>query len=234
MTKGPTQPTTCKSGVLPITFNSDSLLIEGHLALVPNPGQPGLVICHPHPLLGSNFDDSRVRAIFDTAHSFGFNALCFNFRGTGNSQGSYGQGIGETQDTISAVRYLRNHSHIDGTRIALCGYRFGGSVALVAALTADPAALVTISASLHPSDADSSIIKDIIRYIRCPTYIVHGLKDDLIPSAEAEALYAQLQMEEKYLRIIKGANHFWAGRFNHILPMIFAFLTDKLKPSKSR
>lgn len=234
MTRGSTRPTAHKPSVLPITFHSDSLSIEGNLALVPNPGQPGLVICHPHPLLGGNFDDSRVRAIFDIAHSFGFNALCFNFRGTGNSQGSFGQGISETQDTISAVRYLRNHSHVDGSRIALCGYSFGGSVALVAALTADPAALVTISASLHPSDADSSIIQDIIRYIRCPTYILHGLDDDLVPSAEAEAIYAQLQVEEKYLRIIKGANHFWVGRFNRILPMIFAFLTDKLKPSKSR
>lgn len=234
MTRNPKEPATREASVLPITFNIGSLTLEGRLSLTSNPGQPGVVVCHPHPLLGGTMDDSRVRAIFETANSYDFNALCFNFRGVGNSQGSFGQGIGEAQDTIGAIHFLREHSHVDGSRIALCGYSFGGSVALVAALNADPAALVTISASLHPSDADSSFITDTLRYIRCPTYILHGLDDDIVPSAEAEGIYVQLQMQEKYIRLIKGANHFWMGRFSRILPMIFAFLTDKLKPTKSR
>ncbi|MFX1563125.1 MAG: alpha/beta hydrolase [Promethearchaeota archaeon] len=233
MNKSTTKPANLEASVLPITFKSGSLTLEGRLSLLSNPGQPGLVICHPHPLLGGTMDDSRVRAIFDTSNSHGFNALCFNFRGTGNSQGSFGKGIGEVQDTISAVNFLRGQSKVDGSRIALCGYSFGGSVALAAALNANPAALVTLSASLHVSDTDSSFITDTLRYIRCPTYVLHGLDDDVVPSTEAEVIFTQLQMQEKYIRLIKGANHYWTSRFNHILPMIFSFLTEKLKLTKS-
>ncbi|MFX1576750.1 MAG: alpha/beta hydrolase [Promethearchaeota archaeon] len=173
-------------------------------------------------------DDSRIIAIQEAAVAKGFNTLRFNYRGVGKSQGYFGQGIGEIQDTIAAVNYLRNHRHTDDSRIALLGYSFGGSMSLAAAMDATPAALVTISAPLRITDLESELIKDAIRYVPCPTYVLHGQNDDAVNIVEAETIYALLQIQDKYLRIIKGANHFWTRRLNHIIPMIMAFLTDKL------
>ena len=212
----------------PITFASGDLTLEGFLSLAREGGRPGLVLCPPHPLFGGSMSDSRLMAIASTAVPKGFNALRFNYRGLGSSQGSYSQGVGEVQDVVSAAQFLRQHPHIDGSRIALIGYSFGGSVALAAALNADPAALVTLSASLRPPNAEPSLVSDTLRYIRCPTYIVHGQDDDVIPSVEAEGIYAQLQVRDKYLRLIRGANHYYARHVDEVVRAVLAFLVDKL------
>ncbi len=210
------------------TITSGELTLEGILVLSEKEKQPGLVLCHPHPLYGGSMDDSRILAISKAAVAKGLNTLRFNFRGVGKSQGQFGQGLGEMQDTIAAMEFLRNQSHIDGSRIALLGYSFGGSMALAAAMDANPAALVTISAPIRSSEIDSAIVTEGIRYVNCPVYIVHGRDDDSVHYVEAEGIYAQLQVKEKYLRLINGANHFWTRRLNFIIPMIIAFLIDKL------
>ncbi len=215
-----------------VSIETSHLSLEGVLALSKRANQPGLVLCHPHPIYGGSMDDSRIRAIQKAAIAKGFNTLRFNYRGVGKSQGKFGQGIGEIQDTIAAVNFLRNHTHTDTSRIALLGYSFGGSMSLAAAMDVSPAALVTISAPIRIPDLDSELIKEAIRYVPCPTYIVHGQDDDTVNLVEAETIYALLQVEDKYLRIIKGANHFWTRRLNHIISMILAFLTDKLNLKK--
>ncbi|MFW9830354.1 MAG: alpha/beta hydrolase [Candidatus Thorarchaeota archaeon] len=215
-----------------VSIEVGQLVLEGQLTLVEAEHQPGLVLCHPHPLFGGTMDDSRLLAIEQIAFTKGFNTLRFNYRGVGNSDGKFGQGIGEVQDTIGAVKFLRNHSNTDSTRIALLGYSFGGSMAIAAAMDASPAALVTISAPLRLPDLDSNIVTESIRYVNCPTYILHGREDQSVHYVEAEAIFAHLQVKEKYLRLIKGANHFWTHRLDVILPMIFAFLIEKLEVKK--
>ncbi|MFX1510153.1 MAG: alpha/beta hydrolase [Promethearchaeota archaeon] len=216
-----------------ITIQTPQLSLEGILVLTEQANQPGIVLCHPHPLFGGSMDDSRLKAIQDAAVAKGFNTLRFNYRGVGKSEGQFGQGIGEIQDTIAAVKYLRNHPHTNNVHIALLGYSFGGSISLAAAMDVSPAALVIISAPLKLPDLDADLIKDAIRYVSCPTYVVHGQDDDSVNPVEAETIYAMLQVEEKYLRLIKGANHFWTRRLNNIIPMIMAFLADKLHLTKS-
>ena len=212
-----------------VSIESGELTLEGVLVLTEKKKQPGLVLCHPHPLYGGSMDDSRLLALSHAAAAKGLNTLRFNFRGVGRSQGQFGQGLGEIQDTIAAMEFFRNHSHIDSSRIALLGYSFGGSMALAAAMDANPAALVIISAPIRLTDLDPGIVTEGIRYVNCPVYIVHGRDDDSVHYVEAEGIYAQLQVKEKYLRLIKGANHFWTRRLNSIIPMTLAFLTDELR-----
>jgi alpha/beta superfamily hydrolase len=211
-----------------VNIESGELTLEGILVLTEKKQQPGLVLCHPHPLYGGSMDDSRILALSHATATKGLNTLRFNFRGVGRSQGQFGQGLGEIQDTIAAMEFLRSHSHIDTSRVALLGYSFGGSMALAASMDANPTALVTISAPIRITDIDPGLVTEGIRYVNCPVYIVHGRDDDSVHSVEAEGIYAQLQVKEKYLRLIKGANHFWTRRLNFIIPMILAFLTDKL------
>ncbi len=212
----------------PITLQNADLALEGLLSLIPQKAQPGLVMLHPHPLYGGTMEDERLRMLSQATVEAGINTLRFNFRGVGTSQGSFSKGVGEVQDAIFAVNYLRAHQHIDGTRVAILGYSFGGSIALAAAMTADPAALVTISAALHAPNVDPTLVSDTLRYIRCPCYILHGREDDVIPYVNAEGIHAQLQVKEKYLRLIRGADHFWRNKLDGIIPMILAFLRDKL------
>jgi len=56
----------------------------------------------------------------------GFSVLRFNFRGTGNSSGTHGQGVGERLDLDAAI------AEAEGTELELClsGWSFGAGVAL--------------------------------------------------------------------------------------------------------
>ncbi len=209
-----------------VTFTCGDFQLEGILQLVGKAGQPGIVFCHPHPLYGGSMDDERGRAIVEAAGDLGYNVLRFNFRGVGRSQGTYNNGVGEVQDAIAAIGFLRQHPHIDSSRVILIGYSFGGSIALAAAFHTSPAALVTLSAPIRLDNTDPTLVTEALRYISCPTYIIHGSDDTTVPLAEAEAIHAQLQIRKKFIRIIKGADHFYQNHMDEVCHKIFAFLVD--------
>ena len=54
-------------------------------------------------------------------------SLLFNFRGVGNSQGSFDNGNGEVTDIISAYNYLTTIPNINPDKIGVAGYSFGAS-----------------------------------------------------------------------------------------------------------
>jgi alpha/beta superfamily hydrolase len=229
LSRSPPTPQKDKTRPETVFLDQADVVLEGVIRLVPEANQPGLVLCHPHPLMGGSMEDSRIVTISKAAFAAGINTLRFNFRGVGQSQGRFGQGIGEIQDIITAMNYLRNHAYTDSSRIALLGYSFGGSIALAAAMDAAPTALVTVSAPFRIADLDPALVSDALRFVPCPTYVVHGRADRTINPVEAEAIYAKLQVKEKYLRLIKGANHFWTQRMETIVSMIIAFLRDKFQ-----
>lgn len=211
-----------------ITFTSGDIQLEGILHLVKAAGQPCIVFCHPHPLYGGSMEDERGQAITEAAGGRGFNVLRFNFRGVGRSHGVHSGGIGEVQDTVAAIEFLRQHPHIDGSRIILIGYSFGGSIAIAAAFHSNPAALVTLSAPIRLEQADPTLVTEALRYISCPTYILHGSDDLTVPVAEAETIHVQLETRRKFIRIVKGADHFYHRYIDEVVQKIFAFLADNI------
>lgn len=68
-------------------------------------------------------------------HRAGFNILMFDFRGSGESGGSYITfGQKEQRDLQGALRYLKTRPDIDSHRIGVFGFSMGGAVALLGAL----------------------------------------------------------------------------------------------------
>src|SRR5476649_919864 len=55
------------------------------------------LIAHPHSLHGGNKDNKVVHTLERTLFSLGHVALRPNFRGVGKSEGSYDEGLGETE-----------------------------------------------------------------------------------------------------------------------------------------
>ena len=106
-----------------IKFLSDGYQIEGRLEK--GSRQKGAVITHPHPLYGGDMFNNVVAAISKVYRQNGYTTLRFNFRGVGNSQGSYGDGLGEQNDVRAAITYLAD-SNVD--QIDLAGYSFGAWV----------------------------------------------------------------------------------------------------------
>ena len=92
----------------------------------------GAVICHPHPLYGGSMYNNVVEAIEEGFLQSGFTTLRFNFRGVGESCGTYDDGNGEVDDAAAACAYMRDMLGPD-TRLVLAGYSFGAWVASRAA-----------------------------------------------------------------------------------------------------
>lgn len=106
-----------------ISFISDGFSIEGLFTL--KSPENGVVISHPHPLMGGDMNNYIVETIKDAYLKNGYSVLRFNFRGAGRSQGEFDNGDGEKNDTLAAIEFLRNKGI---KNIDLAGYSFGSWV----------------------------------------------------------------------------------------------------------
>ena len=81
--------------------------LEGKLFLPRTEGNaPGVVICHPHSMMGGNMDNNVVLGICSVLVERGYGCLIFNFRGVGKSQGTFDEGLGEVDHTLAAMSFL--------------------------------------------------------------------------------------------------------------------------------
>lgn len=85
------------------------------------------IICHPHPQFGGNLDNKVVFTLFRAYRELNLITVRFNFRGVGASQGAYADGLGEQQDLLAVLTWLRQQG--DFSALTLAGFSFGSSVA---------------------------------------------------------------------------------------------------------
>ena len=81
-------------------------------------------VAHPHPLFGGTMDNKVVQTLSRAFLQSGWDCLRFNFRGVGQSEGIYDEGLGETEDVLEALRQLAPEGPL-----ALAGFSFGAFVA---------------------------------------------------------------------------------------------------------
>ena len=91
----------------------------------------GVVITHPHPLYGGSMDNNVVWTAAKAFEARGRATLRFNFRGVGESGGTYGQGLKEVEDLAAALDFLK--ARTPGPHLVV-GYSFGAFVAAHAML----------------------------------------------------------------------------------------------------
>lgn len=87
----------------------------------------GIVITHPHPMLGGNMHNNVVVSLFKRFAQEGFCVVRFNFRGTGRSTGSKTwRGSGEREDVVAVCRYLQSECGVEA--VYLVGYSYGSAI----------------------------------------------------------------------------------------------------------
>jgi len=188
-----------------ISFPSQNLTLEGLFAPAkPGSAPAGAVVCHPHPQYGGSMYNNVVEAALEALWDKGFATLRFNFRGVGESEGSYGGGTGEAQDAASAITYMRTRPGLEDAPMVLVGYSFGAAAAWQAAPQAGALeALVLIAAPLRMMDTQSAPrIGNIL--------LIAGSQDSFCPPVELEQLSARLGKGASF-RVIEGADHFFGG-----------------------
>lgn len=189
-----------------VTFSCQDFDLEGLYHRI-DPVQAA-VITHPHPVYGGDMNNAVVDTIAAAYQRRGWSTLRFNFRGTGNSQGSFDHGKGEQADIDAAIAYLTEKGV---RRIELAGYSFG--------------AWVLARRSQHALEIDQGM-----RFVAPPVAFldfghivnIQALKQVIVGTRDAFAPYDQVVSLTSHwnstaeLNTIDDADHFFG---NHMAPL---------------
>jgi alpha/beta superfamily hydrolase len=182
-------------------------------------GKAVAVLCHPHPQFQGTMLNKVVHTLGRAANDLGAPALRFNFRGVGASEGVYAEGLGEAEDTLVAVDWVRER--YPDAELWLCGFSFGAMVACRAALTAAPAWLVSVA---PPVARMQQILEG--RQPDCPWLVVQGDADAVVDCQSVVDWVAGLQPSPE-LVVLPGVEHFFHGRLTLLRKTVVARLGEQ-------
>ena len=172
------------------------------------PATPALgvaVIAHPHPLHGGTRDNKVVQTLARALLALGYVTWRPNFRGVGDSYGSYDEGVGETEDLLAVVEHALAHAQsigVSAPRLVLAGFSFGSFVqSRVAARLRDlgrPAHRLVLVGAAVSRFAVGPVPPD--------TLVVHGEVDDTVP---LQAVFDWARPQDLPVVVLPGADHFF-------------------------
>jgi len=206
-----------------VTFACEDFELEGVLHIPEGKVRKTLkvVVCHPHPVFGGSMENMVVQRICEAVAERGVEALRFNFRGVGASGGFHNGGVGEVEDVLAAVRYLRKGRKT--VKVGLSGYSFGASMAVLAAKK-DKAIerVATVALPLRLIDVGAPPTK------RPKILLIAGKSDLVAPISELE-VYAKGSKGNAKLEPIPGADHFFGGKMQLVGKLVADFLVGATK-----
>ncbi len=207
-----------------IAFKSNRVTLEGVLTLpeeLPQP-YPAVVMCHSHPMLGGNMDNSVIISVCRAANDAGFASLRFNFRGVEGSEGEFRNGKTEHKDIKAALNMVRRWPGIDSKRIALGGYSFGAGVILRGLRHFKTARGLMLIAPPLSSIEGSRIVKD-----KRHKLFVAGQNDRLVSSVELQRALDRVR-EPLQFREIARADHSLNGCEREVADQVMWFVRQTL------
>ncbi len=165
------------------------------------PGRGIAVLCHPHPLHGGTMDNKVVQTLARALVGLGFVCVRFNFRGIGESAGSWDQGHGEIDDALAVIAAYR----AAGQTLVLGGFSFGGAIATKAAARL----AVTGQAIQRLLLVAPAVLNFDTVSVPADTLVIQGEVDDVVPMA---ALFDWARPQSLPVTVVPGAGHFFHGR----------------------
>ena len=164
------------------------------------------IVCHPHPLYGGTLHNKVVFRLARAARRAHSAVLRFNFRGVGQSAGSYDEGNGEQDDLRAAVAYMNDR--YPELPLVVAGFSFGARVALRVAC--GDSRIERIIAAGTP------VIKHNWSHLAqcgCPQIFLHSTHDEHGPRDKMEEVFAA-SSEPKKLTWIESSDHFFADHLD--------------------
>jgi alpha/beta superfamily hydrolase len=201
-----------------IAITCGDIQLEGLLGVQEAlPVKGGVVFCHPHPLYGGEMTNTVITAAVEAAFLEGFSTLRFNFRGVGESGGSYGEGVSEREDVKAAIDYFTTRLKDSSQSLILLGYSFGAWAGIPVAVD-DPRikGMVIISPPLELYDFG------FMKGCKKKKLVIAGSGDDYCPLARLKEFYQTLD-EPKSLVIIQGADHFYSAYHSGLIKPLKEF-----------
>ena len=186
-----------------------------------------VVACPPHPQMGGDRRDGRVRAVSDALTDRGVDCLRFDY-------GPWDGGRGEQTDVQNALAWARE----EYDRVGLFGYSFGGSVALlaIASLEDGPDCVSVLAPGTGAGRTETSTgperehadarhdVVDALEALACPVHVVYGTRDDVV---DWEPLVEHARESGHTVESVE-ADHFFVGQQAKVAEWVASFLVEKL------
>jgi alpha/beta superfamily hydrolase len=183
-----------------------------------------VVFAHPHPQFGGTMHTKVVYRAAKGLARIGCAVLRFNFRGVGQSAGTFGQGEGEKEDFKAALDYMARR--YPGSPLWAGGFSFGSWVALeVGALDDRVSVLIGIAPPVATSISGHHYTFENTLASTKPKFFVQGEADEVCPIEGMWAFYGKLE-EPKELIVIDGADHLFEGKAQEVGEALEDLLAD--------
>jgi len=190
-------------------------------AILESPGDAGIhgvaVVCHPHPQHGGTMHNKVAHTLARSFVRSNFAVLRFNFRGTEGSDGVYDNGVGELEDALAAMAWIRQQK-AEGP-LWLAGFSFGAAIAVRAAVARDVDGLISVAPAIYRFAGNLDAQPD------CPWLIIQGDEDELVEIDETVEWVDSLDPGPELL-VMPGAEHFFHGRLHELREAVMAFVAD--------
>lgn len=190
------------------------------IAAAPKPGvnEAGIVsiVCHPHSLMGGTMDNKVVHTVARGRRDSGHRVVRFNFRGVAGSAGEFDHGIGESDDLLAVIDWVRALRPQD--RIWLAGFSFGS---FVAARTCERAIALgaPIDHLLLIAPAVVNYSFDQLTRFSVPLQLIYGDADEVVDPDEIQRWFDGVS-SEKSVHCLEGAGHFFHGRLTEVKGLV--------------
>ncbi len=161
-------------------------------------------------------DNNVVLALRDAFVEAGYSSLRFNFRGTGRSDGIYGDGNGEVEDLMEIVEFCRKEKY---SRIVVSGYSFGAWIVIKASSCISPVpAMVLVSPPVAMYDFEKLTMPPGSRCL-----VISGTDDHICPIDDLNRWCGNLPCLVTLVEV-QGSDHFYTGKENDIFQAVTKFL----------
>jgi hypothetical protein len=177
------------------------------------------VLCHPHPLHGGSMDNKVIQTLARAHLQAGWRVIRFNFRGVGQSEGSYGESVGELEDAMSVIE-----SQAPTGALCLGGFSFGAMIAarvlkqLLGLREIKKAVLVGIAVTRFE-------VPPIDPNFHNNTLLIHGSEDDTVP---LKLVMDWAQPQVLPVTVVPQTGHFFHGQLPLLKGLVLRHLSSVL------
>ena len=152
------------------------------------------LVAHPHPQFGGTLDNKVVQTLARAFVELGYESWRPNFRGIGESEGTYDEGRGEVDDLFAVYQKIRPE--------VLAGFSFGAAMQAMLAKRVGAQRLVLVGVAVTNFEVPP---------VPAGTVVIHGEADETIPLS---AVLDWARPQELPVVLVPGADHFFHRKLN--------------------
>ena len=208
-------------GEHPFFFTGPAGQIEAVLTVPPKLDVRYIAILgHPHSLQGGTMNNKVVTTMARAFKELNMASIRFNFRGVGQSTGTYDAGMGESEDMLFLAR-LWKEIEAD-VQFIFAGFSFGSYVAYRAAAQCNHALLITIAPSVHHYN--------YLAFSPAPTpwIMVQGDEDEIVPLQYVLDFVAEAPLAIPLIRFA-DTGHFFHGKLIDLKLRLIEVIRDHVE-----